>query len=383
MNRKSKRIVLINGIYAPDRGATAQVTNDLVGKLINDGLEVIVVCTDRSYKSAKATEVVNGEVHRVKSYGLGNGKFIRLASAMTESFYLLRKSIRFKADFYIICTDPPLLHLFSSFMLKEKKWALWTMDIYPEAFVANGLIGKDNIFYKWYKNTLTKCPPSALIYLGLRQKDFIESQYDFRGIPSFVLPCGTKSVDGCPNDKPLWKKAENKIYFAYCGNLGEAHSPELLKEMISQSDPDQHEFILSIFGTNTKTIVEFAQQRNNVKILGWISAEEMTHLDIQIVNLKKEWTHICVPSKAVSSICYEVPFVFHGELSGDICDQYSEALWHIDNNKDMAQEIKSFFAKLNSTELIAKKQKTKAIKNKLLEREKFSYVQISNHLKNE
>jgi len=375
--------VLVNSIYVPDNGATAQVANDLVGRLIVDGFDVSVVCTSRDYKPIESETRANGKVYRIRHFKLGSSKLMRLASAMLESYLLLKKARRFNADFHIICTDPPLLNLFSALMLRAEKWALWTMDLYPEAFVANSLAAKGNALYKGYKKIVNKLTPTVVLYLGLRQKEFVASQNDFRDVPFFVLPCGVKYSGQLEKRRPQWKKSESKIYFGYSGNLGEAHSPEFLKKMISLCDPDKHQFILSIFGANAELITRFAADKKNVLIVEWISPEEMTYLDIQVVTLKKEWTHICVPSKAVSSICYELPFVFHGEKSGDIYHQYAKALWHIDCHKETSEMVENFFSKLTREEIMVKKQEAIQLKNKLLIREKNSYDQFSNYLKNE
>ena len=380
MSKSTKRIILVNAIYAPDKGATAQAAYDFAIHASARDIDLSIVCTDRNYK--QGSDKPAGNVLRIKSFSTVRNKWRRLVYAVIESYRLISKARKLSADFYLICTDPPLLHLFSALMLQKKKWILWTMDLYPEAFVANGLITSKNILFKWYRIILKMYPPTAVIYLGKHQKKMVEDEYNFKSSKSFILPCGTKHPILTNASRPKWKNADNKIYFGYCGNLGLAHSFDFLRELIEYSDSDRHAFVLSIFGAYYKDALQYAKTKTNVLIIDWIPAAEMSFLDIQIVSLKKEWTHVCVPSKAVSSICYDLPFVFHGDKSSDIYDQYSEALWHIDE-VDISKDISSFYAKLDQEEVKKKQQKAKELRELLWQYEKGSIAQILKYIVNE
>ena len=382
-----KHIVLINGIYPPDNGASGREANQFAGRLIQTGIDVTIVTTDRSYNAQANNHSYNGKVIRVKSRSLGPSKLFRLAASFWESYFLLKKAKSLKPDTFIVCTDPPLLNWYSSMMLQGEKWIMWTMDLYPEAFVANKLISdKSWIKGSWinslYERRLKNNPPTALMYLGEKQREFVQNKYGFFGIPNFIISCGIReNINQKSGDIPDWKTDSTRTYFAYCGNLGEAHSKEFLIGLIDLSDPNKHCFVLNLFGARAEEVKRSVGNKKNVHVVPWIEDGDMRLIDIQIVTLKKEWTHICVPSKAISSICYTTPIIFHGSPKGDINNSLSESSWFIEDGKDLDNRIKIFYDSLSAESITIRKKKALMLKKSMLKEYDESITQITKYLK--
>ena len=350
--KKRAHIALINSVYPPDAGASGRVANDLVRHLVQEEFMVTVITSQRDYKRTNEPLPAFGAVKRMKTLNWKRPYLLRLISALWDSYRLLIKAKKKRPDYYIICTDPPFLHLMATVLLKRERWLLWTMDLYPEAFIAHGLVEENNWLVTRVKNRLKKWPPSGIIALGRRQRDFLYISYRFTQELSVALPCGLTSSLPQSALSPEWRSQEDKIYIGYTGNIGEAHSAEFIMNVVRHSDPSRHQVILSIFGTKAKKVKEGLKNKPNVIFLSWIPEEEMPFLDIQMVTLAHKWTHVCVPSKAVSAISLGIPLVFHGSREGDIPFKYDEAIWQVDNQ---SQAIVKFFDQLTTEQLSEKK----------------------------
>ncbi|MEE9374000.1 MAG: hypothetical protein V3V00_13195 [Saprospiraceae bacterium] len=365
MSRIKKHIVVVNAIFPPDEGASGKAVSELVSHLQKNAFYTTVVTTDRAYHSGQNTLENDNKVIRVKSKSSRKYKWWRLITAYRESAALLQKLADISADAYIICTDPPLMNWLAPKYLKGRKFIFWTMDLYPEAFVANRIVTKTNAIVQLYEKRLKTHPPSALISLGKKQKEYLDQKYKWQGIKHFILPCGVEAAHDEESSFPEWKKENGKIYFGYCGNLGEAHSSSFLIALIKKSDPQKHHFIFSIFGSKANSVLSQIGNSSNVTVVNWIKKEEMNYIDIQIVSLLMAWTQVCVPSKAVSAICAFTPFIFHGSNKGDTYHHFKDALWHIDDNNCVSHQIEDFYSSLCSKEIAIRKVEAVKSANKI------------------
>ena len=364
MNKNQKHIVLVNAIFPPDQGASGVALFQLAERLQSNNLKVTVVTTNRKYNESSKKEKIDVNVIRVPSVSNRSSKWKRLWSAYTESRSLLKKAAEIKADSYVLCTDPPLINYFAAKYLKSKSVYLWAMDLYPHGFVANSLVKANNWIVKRYLRKLKVEDFWNVIALGEKQKMFLDKIYKSK--QSFILPCGIKEYSETGNQAD-WKTDPNVIYFGYCGNIGEAHSAEFFELLVKHSDPTKHHFIISAIGNKSKNLLSTIKTFQNVTTIGWIDEDDISDFDIQIVTLQSEWTHICVPSKAVSSICKGTPILFHGSEESDTYSYFEKALWHIDGSKQMVIQIKEFYAELNQDSVILKKEQ--ALKSSIQIRE--------------
>ena len=158
--KPSIKLCIVNRNYPPKSGATGFFAAQLVEELSHHGQEIkcCIVSTGSNNESQ--------ELKYVKSLYEGKNKLRRLLATYIESYRLLKKAKKLHADVYIVMTDPPFLNYWASKLLKEQSWILWTMDLYPEAFAANGLISKSSFLYRLYCKRIKKGPPSHLLSLA-------------------------------------------------------------------------------------------------------------------------------------------------------------------------------------------------------------------------
>jgi hypothetical protein len=181
---------IINRNYAPSPGITGESAAELALYLIKKNIVVNVISVNANYAGGADVKVPVGNVHKVKTFYNGKGKLLRLLGNLYEGFLLIRKSNSLKPDVTICMTDPPLLNMWASILLgKKRKWFLWSMDLYPEAFVAGKLVSKTSPVYKLIDKLTSRSKPAHVIALGNYQADYIKTRTN--GNFSYtILPCG-------------------------------------------------------------------------------------------------------------------------------------------------------------------------------------------------
>ena len=96
---------------------------------------------------------------------------------------------------------------------------------------------------------------------------------------------------------------------------------------------------------------------------GFLAESDLSSIDIHIVSLKKDWTHVCVPSKAISAVQSGNVILFIGEEESDTWQYLQGAGWRISSQKD----IETVIAQIKPTEVYHKKQFAREVAIKLEE----------------
>ncbi len=354
--QKQHKITIVNKNYPPNRGITGESANELAVWLQDNGFQVKIIHTDGGYAGGEKYTDPAGELIPVKSIYNGKRKLIRLFASFVESYRLIRKAKQKGEGLLIIMTDPPFLILWSALLLKKKKWAYWSMDIYPEAFAAGKLISHRNVLYRLYKNIMRKSPPHYIIALGELQLAFILRTYRV-AVPNTILPCGIKK-NGTNTTKvttmPYWKN-DNKIILGYCGNLGEAHSKNFLLAVLELLDANKYSLVLSVYGSKAGDVVSVAKNKPGVIITEHVQRNHLKYIDVHLVTLLPEWNHICVPSKAISAVCEGGVLLFCGNKENDNWSYLQKAAWFIEESDKMRSQIKKFLCELTNDEIQQKR----------------------------
>lgn len=369
-------VCIINRNYPPFDGATGYHAFQLAQYLRSVDIDVHIVTT----APKKDIQTSNDKIHYVKPFYNGSLKKLRLLGSYVEASRLITKALGLNTSFYIIMTDPPLLNYVAAKRMKGRRWSLWTMDLFPDGFVANALISKRNRFYKFYQNQLRKNPPEFLITLGKQQKEYLQKNY-FPNIPSIEWPIGFRTK--APLQKnvshiktPSWI-SEDKVKIAYIGNLGEAHNPDVLTWIADAINPDLHVLVLSCQGTHKKKVEDSLAGLNHVHIESHISENFMSNIDIHIVILRPEWTHICVPSKAITAIQNGGTVLFFGSEESDSWHYTESCGWQVLSKEDLQEWANSL-----TLEIIKKKKEFVSTLSQNLEKQKSTgWNKLNSYLK--
>lgn len=351
----SPHITFITRHYPPNPNINGESVRDMV-KYFEDqwALESRVVCIDRGFEGGGGTREPAGKIRRIKTLYEGKNPVLRFITFLYDGFMLARSARRDPDGWLISTTSPPLLPLWTSLRCKDRiKWALWSFDLFPEGFKATGLIGENNILYRWVKRLTYKRAPSFLIALGPMQAEYLQAQYK-TPIPVHILPCGLLFYQDRSTEVPSWY-GEDRIYFGYCGNLGDPHNPEFVKGVIDQIDPERHRLVLAIYGNQADRVKKYAAEKPGIILVERVPRNQLHFIDVHLVTLRSSWTHIAVPSKAVSAVSLGCPILFCGSPESDNWYMLQEAGWFVPEDAGMRESIGALMRTLSKKEIEEKK----------------------------
>ncbi|MNJ86283.1 hypothetical protein D3C87_37740 [compost metagenome] len=374
------KITIVLRHYPPSKNINGVLANQMAQYLIKDSnAEVTVFCMDISEKGNLSTIDPTGNVIRIKQKFSNSNKFGKLFNMLCDGYMLIKRSRKHPSDLVICTSSPPLLPLWASMLLNgKKKWAFWSLDLFPEGFVSADTIKESNWIYRFLLKKTYKNPPDLLIALGNEQAKHIQKHYK-KPVPVMILPAGVtleEEQDIPDESKPDWYNPA-KITLGYFGNAGQAHNPEFIKEMIRVSGEHEFRFILSVYGINAEEIKTFSRNFEHVVIVeNGIAQEHLKYIDVHLVTLRTSWTHAAVPSKAVTAISTGRPIVFCGSEKSDNWQMFKDAAWFIPENKNMKNEIARLLNGINREQIESKAALTKDIVTGLKQQVLNTYTQL-------
>lgn len=375
------RVVLLNRNYPPQNGITGHSANELFRFLDSFGLDLNVVCINGNYSGVSEIEdEVFGKTHIINTFYSGKLKLFRLISSLYEGYMLTRKAISMKPNLIISMTDPALLNFWVSILSKNKKipWVYWTMDLYPEAFASAGLISKNGFIYKMIKKVLKRNHPKFIISLGQYQFEYLKKEYNYN-VPSVIFPCGISKIEKIENES-IKKIIHDKISICYAGNLGEAHNPKFLKNIVDCINPKKHVLFLSLYGSKSDEVFEYAKNINGVYFLENLNRNHMHMIDVHLVSLIQKWDHVCVPSKAISAVSQGSAILFECSEENDNWQLLKNAGWRINFNDFEA--VSKFMSTVSKDLILIKRKNALELSNKLKKIKENSFNNILNNIVN-
>lgn len=385
MGRKAefrKSIAIVNRNFPPNKGITGLSAYELARFFIdNYFIEVEVITTRGTYDGIGVDKTLNTngiKFHYVNAIYGGKNKILRLFSSLVEGFTLIRRLKKRNVDEPIVMTDPPFLTFWASILMPSNSWHLWSMDIYPDAFIAGKLLKSENPLYKAIHSIVYKKLPKSILALGPVQLKYLENNYkvSFKG-KNVILPCGVYEHEASI-DLPSWYNS-SLITFGYCGNLGEAHSPEFIIEIIKQLDPKKHQIILVLYGKKATIVKNYiGKGKEGVIMLDFVDRTQLGYIDIHLVSLLSNWKNVCVPSKAVSAICSESAFLFYGSRNCDNWYLLKKGGWLINEEGNLQEEVAGFFKELSRDKVLDKKKNSEEVAKELSEIKQDSFVSFAN-----
>lgn len=330
-----KQLAIVTKYFVPYSNVDSNAVYDLICLLLDKepDLDIQVVTSASDYRTnIKLRNFDENILDRITVHHIKNpaadfdSKFLKLLFGIVEGFRLIRHAKKLNIESIITLTNPALIIFWALRMLQNRKLIYWSFDLYPDAFVADGLVKESNSVYKLVERWTYNRSPYGILALGEGQFDYLAGKFGEKKIKKFILPCGIHNVSKF-NQPPEWYHPD-KINLAYIGNIGKAHSVEFLKNAVqSASQKEKINLILSIYGYHADEIRRFieVQKIKNITITQSVKQSEMAYVDVHLVSLNHSWTHISVPSKAVSAVCSGGAIVFNGSKESDIWQMFIES----------------------------------------------------------
>ena len=379
----SRKITIVNRHYPPNLNITGENAWDLANYLIEKHqIDVAIVHIDRSYEGGGNKRIPVGKTVAIKTIYEGTNKIFRYLSSIFDGYNLIRKASKLNHGPIIVMTSPPLLPMWASKILSKKKteWILWSMDLFPEGFAASNEMKANSFLYRYFYKQTYKNAPNKIIALGPEQKKIVDKKYN-RTIESVILPCGVFLDQNKTNAIPSWKMHSEKIHLGYCGNCGNAHSADFIKAVIDNLDSTKHHMVLAVYGIKADMLKEYAKKNVAVTILSNVPRNELHNIDVHLVTLVNSWTHVAVPSQAISCICSGSSMIFCGNKESDNWSLLQDASWLIEDNETLNQQVEKTIFSLNWDEIKTKKRNAIKISESLNKLVKESYNTIGSWAK--
>ena len=215
-----------------------------------------------------------------------------------------------------------------------------------------------------------------LIALGPKQADFIASS--FAPIQQkVILPCGISDGSSEGGDAPEWYRDHSeKVFLGYVGNLGEAHDPDFVIEVMKSIDPLVQRFILVGYGAKADRVCAIGKKLPGVTVLERVEREHLRFIDIYLATLLPEWDHVCVPSKAVSAVCEGGCLILCCSEQNDNWKLLQDASWRVEPHWSEENLILKLVQSLTHENVSAKKSQAKLVKNDLLSMKARAFADI-------
>ncbi len=378
---QNSAITIVNRHYPPNPGITGESAWDLATYLIDQhGIEVTVVHIDRTYDGGGQVRQPVGRTYAVKTIYKGKNGALRILAGLWDGFMLIQKALRVGRGPLLIMTSPPMLPFWASLLLRNRTYWLWAMDLFPEGFAAEGKVSPKNPVYRWVINQTYRRAPRRLIALGPEQARHLLAQYN-QPIPTTILPCGVLMHQPHDSNRPDWRADDGLIYLGYAGNVGQAHSAEFLKSIILNLDPTRFRLVLALYGTKADEVWAVADNRAGIIRRSAIPRSQLGYLDVQLVSLLPEWTHIAVPSKAMSAVGAGSPILFCGDPHSDSYVLLREAALLIDAHSALDPQVKAALERLSPDWIQRHRQEADTVASDLRQLVGSAYSEIAHHIK--
>ena len=341
-------IFIIHHYMWPDESPTSRLFSDLAFFLSQLGCHVSVFSTQERYilqlANLSKEESFKG-VRFLRARG-GTGFRKGAAARLLAGFFLLFKwlllSLRTSsAELVIVGTDPPFsvwLGALLKKIRKTKSLILWSMDVYPDAIIADGLAGENDfrtrfarLLNKW---ALSHCDGIVDLGVCMRRRITVDKEPFVR---ETISPWAPYEAESHLRDKEtnrlrseLFDQA--KIGLIYSGTLGCAHDLSLFIRLSLELRElsDSVSTVISSHGPNfVKLKSHILSQKIPIKCLNYEPGENyvsrLKAADFHLVSVKKEWTGIVVPSKFFASLAVGRPVIAavdNASCLAMICQKY-------------------------------------------------------------
>jgi hypothetical protein len=303
---------------------------------VDDKLDIFVLTTSSEYgKGGPGGKTSASLVDGLKVIKINFPKLkidhdaLKFIWSIIEGLWLVIQAWRLRIETVITLSNPPFINLWSSYILKRRKWLYWSFDLYPDALFSDAKLNRRSILGRFIARNTYKNPPYGIIALGERQKMYLQKKYLDPIQEQFVLPCGIIDTPLAAS-VPLWASNAG-IILGYAGNIGRAHSVEFLINVINEVKcrPDIR-MVISVYGCN-RVLVEKAIEdasNPNIFLVPTVNQAELGWIDVHLVTLEEEWTNVSVPSKAVSAVCSGSAIWFCGSTESDTYREFQECCYY-------------------------------------------------------
>src|SRR3989339_442185 len=333
------RVLLVNRFFGGNQVPTGRMLADVAGELGDLGCEVVVLTGDHEYTRHPAEVQLSSRVQvRRVCTGRSRNRLLNWAVFGIQAVVLIPLM---RWERCVILTDPPFMILASRLakvLGRERRIFWWTMDLYPEALVADRMISPRGICNSVLRqfNEFGLRGLTGVITLGIRQKERLELYRQWSRKPGFctvIPPWDNRNIS--PRDK---KKNELVQHFGwqkrrvvlYAGNLGHGHTYKDLLEAAMILEKQEQNWVFAFFcqGEGRTNLEKEGKSLPNVLVHDYVAPELTSALlyaaTIHVITMQDGWEGVVVPSKLYGILYTRAPVLFIGPDDSDTAREIKE-----------------------------------------------------------
>ncbi|HUS56238.1 MAG TPA: glycosyltransferase family 4 protein [Thermohalobaculum sp.] len=335
------RIIAINRFYWPDSSATSQLLTDLMESLAAEGWPDVTVVTSRMLYHDSTERLAPSAEHggvRIRRVWTSRHLWHRLRGRMLEylTFYgsafaaLLIEARR--GDVILVTTDPPLFSVLARLAvgLKGARMVTWNHDLYPEVAkvlgvpLAAGALGR---MLRGLRNGVLRAASDNIV-ISPAMAECVRGELGSLDRVSIIRNwCGTEIYPVAPAENPLredWGLGDDFV-IGYSGNLGRAHIPDKVAELVrrTQDIPGvRWLFIGGGVGLNQIRALAASAPTGTIQVRPHQNRGDLAHSlsvpDLHLVSLDPACEGLIFPSKIYGILAAGRATLFLGNPTSEI-----------------------------------------------------------------
>lgn len=327
------RFLLVNRFFGADQSPTGRMLWDLAAQLAKQGHQVNVLASRATYSRPLNDGAASGDIFQIAWVRhLGRSRLFNWV------WFWFRAMIHIAFASWekcVILTDPPFMLIVARLARccgpsRQLYW--WTMDLYPEALQAAGMLGAHAPLFKFlhWLNQAGLSATAGVIALGPYQQSRLMKYKNWgsdTGFSIVVPPWDYRPIRPVPLEENSvikrfgWTGCKVALY---AGNLGEGHSYNEVLEAAQWFHVQGREdwiFVFAIRGSAKPMLTNQSRSLPNVTVMDYLPDSETAALlwsaTVHLITMKPGWEGVIVPSKLYSSMQTTAPVLFVGPNVAD------------------------------------------------------------------
>ena len=338
----SERIVAINRFYWPDEAPTSQLLKDVAEHLASRGHSVTIVASRLGYRhsgrSLLRRERRNGvDIVRVWTSGLGRrhalGRAVDYLTFYLSATLALARNLD-QGDTLLVKTDPPLMVVPACLIARFKRARLvhWCQDLFPEVAAALGMKiakGPAGGLLRWLRDLALRSADVNIAISDRMRDRLVRAGIEQERI-RIIANWSVAKIEPLPVERNPLRQAwglDQGLVIGYSGNLGRAHIPEAVFELVDRlADRADLRFLFVGEGVGMHWLRARCEQANHQHVVfkphqpNDKLSSSLSVPDLHLVSLHPACEGLMMPSKLYGILAAARPVLFLGDPHGEVAD---------------------------------------------------------------
>lgn len=327
--RKSEKIVVVSQHYPPDSSTTAAILAAIAEHL---ALQFSVLVLSGTPGSKSHESGISGKPTVIEIKNRIPTKAALFRRAVAEAVFALRAFwgvlTRARSGDIVLTVTTPFMAPYAvvaAAKLKRANSVLIIHDLYPDALLVAGFLGRDSLPARIIRaaNALMFPELNAIVIIGRDTEQHLARYGEAIRDKTFFIPNWPTLVPGVrptASDNPYRRLCKGRFIVGLSGNLGFTHDPLVVFEAakLLKADPTVH-FLLSGWGVGFEKLRELQSVANlpNVTLVERVIEENLEQLlsaaDVWIIPYRKDVAGVSIPSRFYNLLAVGRPVVLVSE----------------------------------------------------------------------